>query len=46
LDPFAGSGTTLMVAREEGRHGIGIEASPEYAAMIAKRTQQLGLGVA
>ena len=37
LDIFSGSGTTLLVARKLGRHGIGIELSPEYAAMARKR---------
>jgi DNA modification methylase len=30
LDPFAGSGTTLQVARELGRHGIGLDLSYTY----------------
>ena len=30
LDPFAGSGTTLAVAAELGRSGIGCELNPEY----------------
>ena len=37
LDPFAGSGTTLMVARQLGRSAIGIEISPEYAKLIKRR---------
>jgi len=37
LDPFLGSGTTLLTARKLGRHGIGIELSPEYADMARKR---------
>ncbi len=32
LDPFAGSGTTLRVAAEEGRRGLGIEIRKEYVA--------------
>ena len=31
LDPFAGSGTTVRVAREMGHYGIGIELNREYA---------------
>jgi len=34
LDPFAGSGTTVRVARELGRHGVGIELNPEYANLL------------
>ena len=37
LDPFAGTGTTLKVARELRRKGIGIELSPEYHALAVKR---------
>lgn len=37
LDPFAGSGTTLMVAVRHGRSAIGIELNPEYAAMARRR---------
>jgi DNA modification methylase len=35
LDPFAGSGTTLMVARWLKRKSIGIELSEKYATEIA-----------
>jgi DNA modification methylase len=41
LDPFAGSGTTLLVAQELGRYAIGIELNPEYLPQIEKRCQQL-----
>ncbi len=37
LDPFAGSFTTLKVARELGRKGIGIELNEEYIEMGIKR---------
>lgn len=37
LDPFAGSGTTCMVAREHGRRFVGIDLSAEYVAMAQKR---------
>ena len=37
LDPFAGAGTTLLVANQLQRHAIGIELNPEYAAMAEQR---------
>ncbi len=37
LDPFLGSGTTLMVADRLGRNGIGIELNPEYAQQARRR---------
>ena len=37
LDPFAGSGTTLRVARHLGRDGMGIELSPDYARLARER---------
>ena len=40
LDPFAGSGTTLAVARRLGRKSIGIEISPEYVKQVNERTDQ------
>ena len=39
LDPFAGSGTTLRVARRLGRSWIGIEINPEYAEMCLARVK-------
>lgn len=38
LDPFAGSGTTGMVARELGRMSLLIELNPEYLPLIERRT--------
>lgn len=37
LDPFAGSGTTLQAASEEGFASIGIERDPEYLKLISAR---------
>jgi DNA modification methylase len=37
LDPFSGSGTTVMVALRHGRRGIGLELNPEYVAMSERR---------
>lgn len=36
LEPFAGSGTTLMVARWLGRQSVGVELSQKYIDEIAK----------
>ncbi len=43
LDPFLGSGTTALVARRLGRTSIGIELSPEYAQLAARRLSQQSL---
>jgi DNA modification methylase len=37
LDPFAGSGTTLIAAEQEGFNSIGIEMNPEYCDTIRRR---------
>jgi DNA modification methylase len=37
LDPFAGAGTTWLVAHRMGREFVGIELNPAYAAMARKR---------
>ena len=37
LDPFTGSGTTGVVAKEYGRNFLGVELEPEYVKMAQKR---------
>jgi site-specific DNA-methyltransferase (adenine-specific) len=39
LDPFAGAGTTGLVALQHGREFVGIELNPEYAAMSRERIE-------
>lgn len=37
LDPFAGAGTTLLVAKRLNRRGLGIELNPDYCALSMMR---------
>lgn len=39
LDPFCGSGTTLVVAKELGRQYLGFDINPGYVEMTIKRLQ-------
>jgi len=39
IDPFLGSGTTMLVADQLGRTCIGVELNPAYAAMAEKRVR-------
>ena len=36
LDPFCGSGTTMVAARRTGRNSIGVEIDPEYCRITAR----------
>ena len=41
LDPFLGSGTTLMAAERTGRRCVGVEIEPAYGDLAIRRWQKL-----
>jgi len=43
LDPFLGSGTTIVAAHNNGRRGLGIEKLEKYVAVCLERLQGIGL---
>lgn len=45
LDPFAGTGTMLKVAKALGRHAVGIELSADYCEMAVKRLPQMAMAL-
>lgn len=46
LDPFAGSSTTLVAARNRGRRGLGFEISDDYLETSGKRLAQMSIEAA
>ncbi len=42
LDPFAGSGSTLVAAQRRGKPSVGIELSPDYIQLAQSRFQSDG----
>lgn len=41
LDPFLGSGTTILAAERTGRRGYGIELDPQYVDLAIRRWQRM-----
>ena len=45
LDPFIGSGTTAVAAKQLGRHYVGIDISKEYCRLAEERVLQIQPGL-
>lgn len=45
LDPFAGSGTTIVACNAEGRHGLGFEFAPENVRISNERIEAERVGI-
>src|SRR2546428_7071766 len=40
LDPFLGTGSTLLAARAAGRNAVGVEINPRYVSMARSRLKE------
>ena len=45
LDPFLGSGTSIIVAEQYNRKGLGIELMDEYVQLSSKRAKDRGISI-
>ena len=46
LDPFMGSGSTLIACEEFGRKGRGMEIDPRYCDVVVRRWEEFAGGKA
>jgi site-specific DNA-methyltransferase (adenine-specific) len=46
LDPFAGSGTTLVAAKRLGRASVGVEINPAFCKLMVRNVQNVELAEA
>lgn len=45
LDPFCGTGTTMLAAMRCGRNSVGVEVDPEYCRLAAARLRPEAAGL-
>lgn len=45
LDPFVGTGTTMLAAMRAGRNSVGVEVDPSYCKSAAERLEREGGGL-
>jgi site-specific DNA-methyltransferase (adenine-specific) len=46
LDPFSGSGTTLVAAKRLGRASVGVEINPTFCDLTIRNVQNVVLAAA